>query len=719
MTFRPIRLVHSILAAAFSAVALAGCRGALELEPDDSETVLAQQLLDAPNPALPGTLQARTLYYGSGTDQHRAVYRDSVAFTTEPVDASELVDLGDDEEERNEYWGFSPEAFPLNARVWYPEGPGPFPLVLVVHGNHDMKDFSDPGYGYLGELLASRGFILASIDMNFLNGGIRQENDARGWMLLQHLAAWKDFNRTAGNPFYRKVDMDRIALIGHSRGGEAVAHAAAFNRLDRYPDDANVEFHFGFAIRSIVAIAPVDGQYRPADQFMPLHDVNYLVFHGSHDGDVTSFHGLRQYQRVSFTPAEAGVRASGSARDAVGVGLDGPGTAARSDGSVDETRSETSGADARSDGPVTDAAPSSDAARAEGVPLFKAAVYVYRANHGQWNTVWGAHDNGPRSGRILDLRALLDPEDQRRFAETYISAFLETTLEGDDRYLPMFRDHRVIGGWLPETMYITRFRTNSFRPLATFEEDVDVERGTVDGVEFHAEHLATWREGELDLRSRNEQRGAGTQDNQAVWLGWNRRLAGEDTTRLGEPGAYTVRLPAALPVGWGLDARSSLEFLLAPTDEVPEPRDPEGQDTSAQATDAPDQDAPSGEERDETADDDAPEEPIDLTIELVDVDGDAARLPLSRYGAIRRPLEIHILRRGGWDEERFDRLYDLVLQSYSLPLEDFVEAAPALDPARLRDVRFVFDRAVAGTVVVDDIGFARLGAALRRVAVPD
>ena len=48
---------------------------------------------------------------------------------------------------------------------------------------------------------------------------------------------------------------------------------------------------------------------------------------------------------------------------------------------------------------------------------FKAAVYVYRANHGQWNTVWQNHDGGPRSGRSLDLRGLIPQADQRRFAE--------------------------------------------------------------------------------------------------------------------------------------------------------------------------------------------------------------------------------------------------------------------------------------------------------------
>jgi hypothetical protein len=50
-----------------------------------------------------------------------------------------------------------------------------------------MKDFSDPGYAYLGELFASRGFIAVSVDENFLNGDIRSENDARAYVLLEHL----------------------------------------------------------------------------------------------------------------------------------------------------------------------------------------------------------------------------------------------------------------------------------------------------------------------------------------------------------------------------------------------------------------------------------------------------------------------------------------------------------------------------------------------------
>jgi dienelactone hydrolase len=230
-----------------------------------------------------------------------------VTLKTASVDGSKLADVpGQAGKDRTKYWGFGFNKMPVNGRVWYPDGAGPFPLVLIVHGNHNMKDFSDPGYAYLGELLASRGFIMASVDENFLNGGISRENDARGWMLLQHLKQWRRFNDSTGSPLQGKVDTSRIALMGHSRGGEAVAVAAAFNRLKNYPDDATVKFDFGFNIRSLVAIAPVDGQYRPSDKPTPVANVNYFLIHGSHDGDVSTFSGLQQYERSSSPTVATG-----------------------------------------------------------------------------------------------------------------------------------------------------------------------------------------------------------------------------------------------------------------------------------------------------------------------------------------------------------------------------------------------------------------------------
>ena len=166
---------------------------------------------------------------------------------------------------RKKYWGFEPNNLPLNARVWFPKDEGLFPLVLIVHGNHEMNESSDPGYAYLGKLLASRGFIVASIDENFLNyswsGTVGEENGARSWLLLKHLELWRRWNQQKGNPFYQRVDLSNIALIGHSRGGEAIVHAAEFNRLTRHPDNTNVLFHFGFDIKTLIAIAPTSNLY--------------------------------------------------------------------------------------------------------------------------------------------------------------------------------------------------------------------------------------------------------------------------------------------------------------------------------------------------------------------------------------------------------------------------------------------------------------------------
>ena len=641
MTTRNV--VTSYVALAIT-VSVTACMPPLKLTPSDAGRVLSSQTLRAPDPGLRGPYGVLTLYYGNGTDKNRLEYRDSVSLITDVVDASKLVNLGSSAGSRNRYWGFSPKEMPLNARVWYPDGDGPFPLVLVVHGNHNMKDFSDPGYDYLGELLATRGYILASVDENFINGGIRGENDARGWFLLKHLEAFEGFNQEADNPFEGKVDMDNIALIGHSRGGEAVANAAAFNGLSYYPDDASLEFSFDYGIKGIISIAPVDGQYLPTGRKVVVEDVSYLTFHGSHDGDVTSFHGLRIYDRLKFSESD--------------------------------------------------------------LFNFKSAIYVYRANHGQWNTVWGSHDGGPRSGRSLDLRGLIDAEDQRRFSEIYVSAFLDVVLKGDKQYLPIFRDHRVIGGWLPSTMYITRFETNGFRPLATFEEDIDITVGTEPGVLLKGDSLETWKEELLGLRSSNRNNTSASQENQAVTIGWNNRISGSDTTRHGPPAKYSVELPRGLSERWQLSEGHTLDFMLGPTNSVPTPRGDPDTASSDEESDGRDEEGARGSS---TGDEVEPE--VDLSVELEDAMGRVARVTLSDYGPIRRPLDTWILRRADQERARFADHWELILQTYSIPLGDFKAENQGLDLGQLMKIRFVFDRVHAGEVSIDQIGFSDLDSA--------
>jgi hypothetical protein len=102
---------------AFLPLVLSGCMGTVELAPDDSDSVLSRQLLQVESPIEPGPFQVNSLYYGSGTDKNRVEYRDSVAFTTRSVDASKIVSLGNGAKSRNEYWGFKPDSFPLNAAM--------------------------------------------------------------------------------------------------------------------------------------------------------------------------------------------------------------------------------------------------------------------------------------------------------------------------------------------------------------------------------------------------------------------------------------------------------------------------------------------------------------------------------------------------------------------------------------------------------------------------
>jgi dienelactone hydrolase len=669
-------MTRALATVAGLAVVVAGCSQALKLSTDDSTSVLSHQTIAAPNPGEKGAFAVKTLFYGSGTDTRRPEFGPTVAIKTKTVDVSPFASVpAAQAKTRTKFWGFDLKKAPINGRVWYPDGPGPFPLVLIVHGNHNFREFSDPGYGYLGELLASRGFILVSVDENFING-LSAENDGRAWLLLKHLETWKLFNETAGGPFAGRVDMSRIALMGHSRGGEAAAVAASFNRLKYYPDNFKHEFKFNFAIKSVVAIAPVDGQYKPTGQFTPLENVNYLLIHGSHDGDVSTAQGLRQYERLRFT---------------------------------------------------------------DGEPWFKSVIFMYRANHGQWNTVWANKDRGPRSGRTLDLRALVDGDAQRQFAKVVISGFLEATLQGRREYLPMFRDHRTVGAWLPKTMYTTRFQESGYRALAEFDGDVDLTTGTARGVVISTEHLSTWHENAVPFRGR----GTDNQNHNAVWIGWNNRLAGSDkeppttggtgagTTpppkppapsatakpeeklKLGPPATYSVSIPEALRSEWGIGDRSVVYLSLAATSTKPGPRQPPKKEEEEKA--AEEKKKPAARPRATPAPrptpapkkDEKPDEtPVDLTIELIDTAGNTARLPLSRFGIARKPLDARIYRRAGRDTAQFANIYELIPQTFVMPVADFTAAASSFDPRQIAAIRLVFDKTEAGTVVVQHIGMS-------------
>ncbi|MBV9498262.1 MAG: hypothetical protein JO138_02705 [Acidobacteriaceae bacterium] len=579
-------------------------------------------MLASENPADSGPYGVRKLFYGSGNDLRRPEYRNSIAIRTPTVDAAPFFKdfTGWKAKVRRRYWGFGMDKLPLNARVWYPEGLGPFPLVLIVHGNHDMAEFSDAGYRYLGELLASRGFILASIDENFLNSGLfhdpPKQQAVRGWMLLEYLKLWRQWNEDRRNPFYHRVDLENVALMGHSRGGEAAATAALFNKLAYYPDDATIRFQYGFPIKSVVAIAPADGQYKPAGQWRVLKDINYFTIQGANDADVSSFMGSRQWDHVQFSGAGS---------------------------------------------------------------FFKSELYIYRANHGQFNTVWGRTDFGAPTNWFLNLRPLLKGDEQRRIARVYLSAFLETTLHDRREYLPLFADYRTGRDWLPNTLYENRYLDSASRVVSNFNEDADVTTTTVPGGHISAEHLTVWREGRIPYRHDNR-------DYNGVFIGWNR----EHPKGKSEPpvASYSVDLPSGLAHDWNLNARSALALSIAVTDENAPP--PGKKSAEKDASKKQQKQKP---------------EWTDFSIELTTGDGITSRLPLSNFRGLLPPLKVQFTKVAYLDGKMYEKASEPIFQTVAMPLSAFATQNTNFDPSKLKAIRLKFDRTQSRVIILSEIAF--------------
>lgn len=382
------------------------------------------------NPGMKGEYAVRSFTYGSGQDKHRPEFGTGTTVVTQTVDASAYI--RDWPAWRTVFWGFDPGALPINGRVWMPEGEGVYPLVLIVHGNHTMEKFSDDGYAYLGELLASRGMIAVSVDQNFINyshwSGIPNDNyKLRTWVLLQHIRELGRLNKQPDNPFYGKIDMQNIALIGHSRGGQAAAMAADAERW--FSGDSSLPFPGSYKIQAVVAIAPTDVQVDKQEAV--LKDVYYLAIYGGRDADVNTLRGDRQYSRAYYHDPDR----------------------------------------------------------------FKTALFIEKANHSYFNSSWGPNDIELPMGWFLNHRDTMPREEQEQVAMLYVSAFLEIAFHDRREYTAMFRDYRTAGDWLPgDSRYANRFLSGDFRVLADFER-LNSDQEAMYGSTVAAEGFTVWEVG--------------------------------------------------------------------------------------------------------------------------------------------------------------------------------------------------------------------------------
>ena len=218
------------------------------------------------------------------------------------------------------------------ARVWRPEADGVYPLVIFLHGNHGTCGHYDQihhvridddttytydgtcpagyvvtpnhlGYDYLAKDLASRGYVVASINANrgvtaapgdFDDEGL---NLRRGRLVLRHMEYLAQWNANGGAPdtlgfqLTGLLDFKHVGLMGHSRGGEGMRAAVAQYKDAGSPWPARIG---PVTFEAMFEIGPVDGQ---TSRILDNTGMQWNVLLPGCDGDVGDLEGLKPYDR--------------------------------------------------------------------------------------------------------------------------------------------------------------------------------------------------------------------------------------------------------------------------------------------------------------------------------------------------------------------------------------------------------------------------------------
>jgi len=94
-----------------------------------------------------------------------------------------------------------------------------------------------------------------------------------------------------------------------------------------------------------------------------------------------------------------------------------------------------------------------------------------------------------------------------------------------------------------------------------------------------------------------------------------------------------------------------------------------------------------------------------LTIQVKDKSGTTSELPLSEIGILNSAIKVKFTK---WSflEKQYDNEVEINLQSFQIPLQEFIVRNPKINAQKIEYIKFIFNRTLKGEVLLDDIGYS-------------
>jgi acetyl esterase/lipase len=169
------------------------------------------------------------------------------AVAQELLDPGDLVEMADIVREPAARFAYGDDPFQFGL-LRLPEGDGPHPLVIAIHGGCYLSVFDIEHFAPFEQALADEGYAVWSIEYR------RVGNDGGGWPnSFLDVAMGIDFARGLVAREELGLDSDRIYAAGHSAGANYAIWAAARPGI---PPESDVYMADPLPIAGVLGLAP-------------------------------------------------------------------------------------------------------------------------------------------------------------------------------------------------------------------------------------------------------------------------------------------------------------------------------------------------------------------------------------------------------------------------------------------------------------------------------